>query len=275
MSRPFRSRFYLCTNAQWLLALLFLWLMRLPFTVYNADGLDVSSAGEYMQLALRGLRFDVSATAYFMAPFILLRILPMMGVRRGFWLRLSDWMWYLGISLLLIISAADIPYFRFTGARLRSAMLGTVMTDAHPADLAAAYLAQYWWLVLVVAALIALAVMLFRRLEPWPQDAAGSRRSPLWMRVAMFVVLGLLTFLAMRGRAGAGNPLSIPDAAFGLRSAPQINVVLNSPFTLIRSGNSKKSNSEPMLTFFTDGQLAAMRTSLHTPLTRQCSCAGM
>ncbi|MCM1336540.1 MAG: sulfatase-like hydrolase/transferase [Candidatus Amulumruptor caecigallinarius] len=263
-------RFYLRTAGQWLLALLLLWLTRIPFTLYNGAGLDVASVGEYLRLSMLGLRFDVTATSYFLAPFILLRILPFRAMRRRVWLRVSDWLWYLGTALMLIISAADIPYFRFTGARLRLSIIDATMADATGGGIVGAYLAEYWWLVLATTALMCLAVWVFRLLEP--RECLNSdpkcRKScddPLWVRIVAFLLLGGLTFLGMRGRTGSGNPLSIPDATFGIRTAPQINVVLNSPFTLIRSGNAGKSNSEQVLTFFTAEELAGLRESLHTP----------
>lgn len=269
-------RFLTRSAAQWLLALALLWLTRIPFTLYNAAALDVASVGEYLSLALAGLRFDIAATAYFLAPFTLLRILPLRAVRRGVWLRVSDWLWYLGTALLLIISGVDIPYFRFTGARLRWAIVDSTMADAAGGDVVGAYMGEYWWLVVATVALMALAVWGFRLLEPGArrdtrrakdgkQLPAGADRDPLWARIVAFVLLGGLTFLAMRGRVGSGTPLAIPDAAFAIRTAPQINVVLNSPFTLIRSANHKKSNSEPLITHYTDEELARLRNSLHTP----------
>lgn len=58
-------------------------------------------------------------------------------------------------------------------------------------------------------------------------------------------------------------PLAIPDAAFSVAKSPQINVVLNSPFCILRSLNRLKSNTEEELVFFDEETLASVRNSVH------------
>lgn len=65
-------------------ALLLLWLSRFAFAAYNADICQVGSFGEALRLAAAGLRFDLSALAYFNVLFIAMRILPVrLCLRQG------------------------------------------------------------------------------------------------------------------------------------------------------------------------------------------------
>ena len=107
-------------------------------------------------------------------------------------------------------------------------------------------------------------VWCYRRVTVAPQTFRAFRsKLRVTVRVILFLLLGGLTFLAMRGRAGAGKPLAIPDAMFYVKSTPQINVVLNTPYTILRSLDRIHSNSEPRYTFFTDEELSSLRTSVH------------
>lgn len=65
----------------------------------------------------------------------------------------------------------------------------------------------------------------------------------------------------MRGFVVSGKPLSIGDAVLYIDRAPQVDVVLNSPFCLLRSLN--KHDELHRFDCFPAAELAAHRTSLH------------
>ncbi len=264
MKLNFRTDIYLATAYQLAVALVLLWLSRLVFVIYNPETMAGGGAGEYLRLAAHGLRFDLSALAYFNSLFILMRILPWGIVYDRRYMRATAWVYGVCNSLLLAINLSDTVYYRFTGARLRWSNIANVTADGGAADalsLVGRYALQYWWVALAAAAAIALMMWLYGRAR-----VSKPRRLPrVWIRLAIFAAAGLATFLCMRGRAGSGVPLAIPDAATCVSRAPQVNVVLNSPFTILRSLNRSKANTEPELTFFSDAELATLRNSLHTP----------
>lgn len=96
-------------------AFVLLWLSRFVFAAYNADICQVGYFGEVMRLALAGVRFDLSALAYFNALFILMRILPFGFVYGKAYYRATLWVYGICNSIMLAINLGDIPYFRFTG----------------------------------------------------------------------------------------------------------------------------------------------------------------
>lgn len=257
MKTKFPADIYSATLYRFAVALILLWLTRFAFAVYNPDTLAGATFGQLMALSAAGLRFDLSAAAYFNAPYILMSVLPFAFVARPAWQKASAWVYGICNGLLLTINLADVPYYRFTGARLRWSNIANVATDGGIGNIASRYALEYWWVVLLLAALITLMMWAYRRARVTP------RRRPLWLRLLMLVLFAAGAFLAMRGRIGAGVPLAIPDAATAVGKAPQINVVLNSPFTILRSLNRTKANTEPELTFFSDAELSRLRTSVH------------
>ena len=266
MKHPLRfpANIYVATAYQLFVSLFFLWITRFIFAAYNADAVSVDSTADLLLLSFYGLRFDLSAVAYFDALFILLRILPFgFTTRRGYVIA-TDIVWYITNFVMIAVSIADIPFFRFTGARMRMASIDTITTDPQIAGIVFSYAGQYWWAFLLAALFFAAMVWCYRRVTVAPKTFRAFRsKLRVTVRVILFLLLGGLTFLAMRGRAGAGKPLAIPDAMFYVKSTPQINVVLNTPYTILRSLDRIHSNSEPRYTFFTDEELSSLRTSVH------------
>ena len=130
----------------WQLAVAFvlLWLSRFAFAAYNADICQVGSFSEAVRLAIAGVRFDLSALAYFNALFILMRILPFGFVYSKIYDRIVLWVYGVCNSLLLAVNLGDIPYFRFTGARLRWSNILNITTDSDIWRIVLQYAGSYW-----------------------------------------------------------------------------------------------------------------------------------
>ena len=255
----FKADIYVSTVYLFLVAVLLLWLTRFIFIWYNNDLCGEPGFGRALALSLHGLRYDLCAAAYFDALFIAMRIIPAPWVYNTVYQKVSLWLYRICTWILLAINIGDTPYYRFTGSRLRWSNILNITTDGDIAAITAQYAGSYWW---AFAAAIALALLLewfIRRVRV----ERPARPMNYGLRVAIFLLLGFGTFAAMRGRLGSGTPLSIPDAAFAVRKAPEINAVLNSPFCILRSLNRSKSNTEAVQTFYSDSELAALRTSLH------------
>ncbi len=260
----FTANIYVATLYQLLLSILFLWGTRFIFAAYNADTVSVDSVGDLLLLSFYGLRFDLSAVAYFNSLFIALRILPFNFTTRKGYLWFTDAVWYLANFIMMAVSIADIPFFRFTGARMRMATIDTVITDPQIADIIFSYAGQYWWAFLLALLFFAVMVWCYRRVIIYPVTLGLLKnKARIAARIGLFVLFGALTFCAMRGRVGAGKPLAIPDAMWYVKTTPQINVVLNTPYTILRSLDRVHSNSEPRYTFFSDEELDRIRTSVH------------
>lgn len=241
-------------------AFLLLWLSRFAFAAYNADICQIGSFGEILRLALAGVRFDLSALVYFNALFIVMRIVPFGFVYNRIYERVTMWIYGVCNSLLLAINLGDIPYFRFTGARLRWSNILNITTDSDIWRIILQYAGSYWWAFGSVVLVVALMIWLASRVRLRSPSGLLGR---VWMRIVMAVIFAGAAFLAMRGRVGAGVPLAIPDAAFAVEKSPQINVVLNSPFCILRSLNRMKSNVEEELAFFDETKLGEIRNSVH------------
>lgn len=258
LSLTFRAGLYTATLYQLTIAFLLLWLTRIGFIIYNPEATAGAVGWRLVRLCLSGIPFDLSAFAYFNALFILLRILPARFAAAPAMFRVGNLIYWITNSLLLITNLADIPFFRFAGSRMRMDSIRAFMSDPNLGGIIVSYASAYWWAFLAVAVLVGLLVWLSLRVRLRQPD-----RRPLWLMICVFLVACGITYLAMRGRTGSGKPLSIADAVTAVDSAPQVNIVLNTPFCIIRS--IKGGNTVELVDDLSADQMDALRTSLHIP----------
>ena len=166
-------------------ALLLLWLSRFAFAWYNADICAVDSFGEVLRLSAHGLRFALSALAYFNALFILMRVLPFNFVYSAAYNRIVLWIYGICNGIMLAINLGDIPYFRFTGARLRWSNVLNITTDSDIWRIVLQYAGSYWWAFAAVGLVVAAMIWLATRVRMRPSAGFLSRKG--WrIAVAIF-----------------------------------------------------------------------------------------
>lgn len=256
------SGIYGSTITQIAIILLFLWLTRFIFAWYNHDMTGGVSFGTLLKLSLYGLPFDISSVAYFNILFIVMRFFPFDFVYRKRYILATNILFGITNSALFIIQLADIPFFRFSGARMRFNSFINLWTDPNMAAIVLSYFKQYWWAFLLVFVMIfivwGIAFYFKPHIDVSKPDNTRKRRIK---RIAIFLIAGAFTFIGMRGTLALGKPLAIGDAIWGTNDPREMNVVLNTPFTILRSmhGDSDIHNYN----FYSAEKLSEFRTSLH------------
>ena len=258
------SNYYISTAGLLLLPLLLLWLSRFIFAAYNAQLVGDPSFWRVMQLSLGGLRFDLSVWAYTNVLFIAMRFLPVPTVSCRWYIAVTNVIYVATNSLMLWLALADIPFFRFSGSRLRLPALTDMFHDPNMHSIILSYATDYWWAfagALLVTAVLAGACIWLKPTQP--PAKFHSTAATYGVRAAIFLAVGFSTFCAMRGTLVKGRPLSIADAVWYTATPPETNVVLNTPFCVLRSVEG--GTRVPEMRFFSDKEAEQIRSSLHTP----------
>lgn len=257
--------FYTITLIQLFLPLLLLWLSRFVFAWYCGDYVGNPSPGRALQLSWGGVRFDLCAWAYFNAAFIIMRFLPFDFVTKRAYFVASNVIWCVTNCAMLIIQLGDTAYFPFSGSRLRMGAVKAMLDDPNMLGIITSYAGNYLWAFLSGILLIALFIFLAFKLKPSGHPLTlRSRAATYAARTAIFLAALFLTFCAMRGNLGSGRPISLADAVWYTDRPAETNIVLNSPFTLLRSGKGEEM-IEPVI-FMADDELAKLRKSEHPAL---------
>lgn len=250
----------------WNLALVYL-LYFVCRIVYVAEFWDLYAEG-WSQLStgslLRGgFRFDTAAIAYTNLLYAVLLLAPWpqrWSRSRGF--ALAAKIYYVAVnSLMLAINLFDTVYSRYTGRRTTWSFFAEFGNDGNLGDIFFIELLRHWYLVLLGLAFIAALIWLSR--NPRQEAAVAPRRYYLCRSLALAVLVPLAV-IGMRGGASTAiRPITNSNANQYVNQPAQANIVLNTPFSLIRT-IGKRTFTDPG--YFDTARLNRLYSPLHQPI---------
>ena len=228
--------------------------------VYIFEFWDILSSNwnqiDKWQLLWGGIRFDTAAICYTNIPYMLMVLIPLsprLRDSRGW--RIATRLLYVVINTLALwTNLFDTVYSRYTGRRTTSSFLSEFADEGNLSNIFFTELLNHWYLVLIgIVFLVALVV--FHR-TPNPEY---TRRHHLQGTLCTLVVF-FLAVTGIRGGLSYHRPLSLADANGYVNQAKEANMVLNTPFTLIRT-IGKTTFTDPQ--YFPQEKLNSLYTPIH------------
>ena len=244
------------------LALLYL-LYFICRVVYILEFWDIYSAGWHQlnlwQLLWGGFRFDTAAICYTNIPYLLLALLPLSPKLRGsrVWHIVTHSFYVVVNALALWINLADTVYSRYTGRRTTSSFFAEFASEGNLGNIFFTELLRHWYLLLVGLAFLAALALLYRPIQPIVKNRAHYITHTL-----STILFALLSIIGIRGGLTYHRPLSLADAGGYVNQAKETNIVLNTPFSLIRT-IGKTTFTDPQ--YFTQEELDQIYTPIHNP----------
>lgn len=215
-------------------------LTRLLFLVFNLSSFGELSFGELSKLFFWGIRFDASAIAYGNLVLVFLSLLPFRFVVKRFYQLALKIIFIVSNAVLLVANIADIEYFKFSKKRMSAYIfdgLGLGGTNDDILEQLPYFMFQFWYLTVIWLVII---YVLYKFSSRHCIEAAvgGSRKITAYVyRYIIFALFLILTLIAARGGV-SGKPLSVIHAS-EYCSVQNMPLVLNSPFTVLRSINKQ------------------------------------
>ncbi|AWA30439.1 sulfatase [Flavobacterium magnum] len=245
MSRFPRLQEYKALFYRILLAYVFYFVARLLFYWYNATLIPIDGPWEFLTLYYHGLAFDTTAILYVNALFIVFSILPFtVNTRPGY----QKFLFYLYFITNLIAYAAnfiDFIYYRFNFGRSTVAITDSIAHESNKALLFWNFLTGYWHVFLLFFVMAGLWICLYRKFKVKPDRILFYGRYFVASVVA-FLAITALTIGGIRGDfKKSTRPINLIDASRYVRVASQADIVMNTPFAIIRtmfSNSFKKIN---------------------------------
>ena len=228
--------------------------------VYIFEFWDILSSNwnqiDTWQLLWGGIRFDTAAICYTNIPYMLMVLIPLsprLRDSRG-WCIATRLLYVVINTLALWTNLFDTVYSRYTGRRTTSSFLSEFADEGNLSNIFFTELLNHWYLVFIgIVFLVALVV--FHR-TPNPEY---TRRHRLQGTLCTLVVF-FLAVTGIRGGLSYHRPLSLADANGYVNQAKEANMVLNTPFTLIRT-IGKTTFTDPQ--YFTQDELDNIYTPIH------------
>jgi phosphoglycerol transferase MdoB-like AlkP superfamily enzyme len=227
----FYSQFLLLLKRLLLVLVLFI-LGRLYFFLHNIQYFAQAWPEEVLKSFFYGLQFDVSAIIYLNLPFILLHLLPGKFVPARIGEGILKCYFFTVNGLLVLANLMDSEYFRFTGKRSTSDFFAYLGAGDDIVNLIPRFIYDYWFILLVWILLIYGAWKLY------PENSRNSNKRVFsgLSRIVVHSVAALFAtaFLISLARGYRLKPLRVITAA-NYVSAPNIPLILNTPFTMMKS----------------------------------------
>lgn len=230
--------------------------------LYAAGWADLSPAG----LLFGAFRFDTASISYTNAVFGLLVLLPLAPTvrhSRG-WQCGCRCLFVAVNSLALWTNLFDTVYSRYTGRRTTASFFAEFSSEGNLGGIAAVELLRHWYLVLLGLGMAAALYFLYRPFHcPTATTETRSGRKGYILGGAGAVILFLtLCVGGMRSGFSYHRPITLSDANRYVNRANEANIVLNTPFALIRT-IGKTPFADPG--YYAPAQLDTIFSPLHQP----------
>ncbi|MFN8240152.1 MAG: sulfatase-like hydrolase/transferase [Bacteroidales bacterium] len=222
-----------------ILIMFLLTLSRAGFWVFNKSMFPAISFGELVSAFGGGFVFDLSAVVYFNMLFILIQIVPFDFRYNAIYQAISKWLYFVVNFIMLSMNGADYVYFRFLSKRATADVFGTFGNETNLPQLFFKFLFDYWPATLYTLFLIFLMVYLYNRFElvkPTP------KRRIVYFGLnflAVPLVIALVIGAARGGYKHSTRPITISNAARYVKSPANVGIVLNTPFSVLRTYGKK------------------------------------
>lgn len=255
---------YLATLLELAIVLLVFWFMRFVFYWVNSSMFGDISFSHLLRLAQAGIRFDVCAVAWFNIPFIFMRFLPFKFTANRIYILITNIIFVISNSLLLILNLIDIPLYSIFGFRTSMALMNIFFSEPNIGMIIFGFTKNYWWVFLFVFIIILFLILLVTCLkirQPVKPDGWSPRQFFL-MKTGIFFCTAFITFVGSWGRSITTNPLYVEYAMLHTDKISEINIVLNTPFTLLKMDDDFRLSR---FEFFTEEELTQIRNSIKIP----------
>ena len=277
---------YLCHLKAWLWNLLIVYiaytLCRIIFLFVNWDAYsDTMTWGHALHLMRAGLIFDTTAILYTNLIVMLLLLIPIPHTLhtspsiphspfRILHSSVTRWIYTVINSLCIYTNLIDCVYFQYTGKRTTISVLNEFSHEGagNMAKIMGEQFLANWYLVLFAGLFTWAFWKLYR--SPYHYASRLSTDQPAvkpWyqalVNLLLILLMAPLCVFGMRGGVTrATRPITISNANQYVNHPAETGIVLNTPFSIIRTFNKK-----PFVTpnYMTDAEATALYTPLHEP----------
>jgi phosphoglycerol transferase MdoB-like AlkP superfamily enzyme len=243
---------------------------RVAFVLENWNTLSVGWDQLSMWEVFSGsLRFDSSGILYTNWLWIILMLLPIHTKERPWWHKMCKWVFVVINSLALSINLVDTVYSQFTGRRTTASFFAEFSNEDNLGGIFFTELINHWYLLLLGLALIAALWFLYAKPDNTPLSNPDTQtlkhtRLKYYLATSFGLLVAIpFSIFAMRGGFTRDTrPITISNANQYVHSPQQAAIVLNTPFSIIRTiGKHPFKNPQ----YLPDDQLASIYSTLHIP----------
>ena len=245
-----------------LLVMLLFTLCRIGFYVFNLQMFPGVTPGQFINILLGGVVFDISAAVYINSLFIVLQIIPFDIRYNIVYQSFLKYLFFVTNGLAIAMNGMDFVYYRFVYKRATADVFGTFANESNLDKLFFRFLLDYWPATLFTIFLWFLMVFLYNILKPEKPSPSGKIVYYSINILMIPVIIALFIGAARGGYKHSTRPITISNAARYVETPRDVALVLNTPFSIFRTFGKKVLTRYE---FFDDTRLTELYNPHHKP----------
>ena len=228
-----------------LLAYLFYFIARLLFFIYNQNLIQIDGITDVVSMCYHGLAFDTTSILYLNLLFIVFSILPFRINHSRKYQTFLFYLYFIPNLLGYATNFVDFIYYRFNFGRSTIAALDSLKHESNKSLLLLNFLIHYWHVFVLFFLISFLWIYLYKKIS---LQITNHHSGVVYFGTSTFSFLVIATLIVggIRGDfKKSTRPINLLDASRYVKNSSQADVILNTPFALIRtmfSNNFKKVN---------------------------------
>jgi phosphoglycerol transferase MdoB-like AlkP superfamily enzyme len=259
----FGGNIYSALLLRLLLAMFLFTLCRIGFYLFNTGFFPEMTTGTFLRLLWGGLRFDLVAVLYLNMLIILMMILPFDFRFSITYQKIAKYLYFILNGFGLALNVSDFIYYKFTLRRTTADVFKQFENEANMGKLWFQFLLDYWYAVLFWIFLMVLMVKVYRYIKLWGPQV----RNRYVYYIGGLVAIPLVALLIIAGIRGgfrhSTRPITLSNAGEYVRDPKHISIVLNTPFTVIRTFGKTKVQK---VNFYTPEEVEKIYSPVHVPV---------
>lgn len=258
--RRFWNHPWTCTFCNIFVVLVIYTLMRAFFYVAFPRLFWGNEFSHVLEMFLGGIRFDLTAVLYLSSLYIFLMVFPTPEyVRNSFAFHITTKLvYYIPNALGIIVNCMDMPYIQYTSRRTNATVFTEFAHDKNIGSIILEGMGQYWFVTLFCILMLMLLWVCYRR----PKIPIAINRKVYYsVETAFLFITAYFTVIGIRGGFGRyTRPITISNAMQYVEHPNETALVLNTPFTLMKSLEPRKYEDPA---YFQRGELPFIMTPVH------------
>jgi phosphoglycerol transferase MdoB-like AlkP superfamily enzyme len=221
-----------------LLAYLFYFIARLLFFIYNRELIAIDGVYDFLKLCFHGLAFDTTIILYVNSLFIIFSIFPAIINTKKRYQKVLFYIYFTTNLLAYSTNFIDFIYYKYTFNRSTRASLDTLENESNKMALFFNFLMNYWHVFLLFFAISYIWILLYKKTNIHHKVEKPSVKY-FAASVGIFLLITTLCIGGIRGDfKKSTRPINLLDASRYVKNSSQADVVLNTPFAIIRTWNT-------------------------------------
>jgi phosphoglycerol transferase MdoB-like AlkP superfamily enzyme len=245
-----------------LIIMFLLTVSRIGFYVFNHNMFPGIKVNQFVSILRGGLVFDISAVVYFNMLVILLHIIPFDFRYNKVYQSVLKYMYFVFNGIVLALNGADYVYYRFLNKRATADFFQTFENEQRKTKIMLRFMIDYWPATLFTILLIVIMIWLYSKMKvrkPEPSNRTVYLASNIIM---IPVVIALVVGAARGGYRHSTRPITISNAARYVKNPHDVAVVLNTPFSILRTFNKKELKR---YNFFSESEVKKLYNPHYVP----------